>query len=146
MKDKITRFSKLLNDTPPKLRLITESESKYKPSPDKWSKKEILGHLIDSASNNHQRIVRAQLENLLYFPAYQQMNWVNVQNYRDEPWDQIIIFWESYNLHLLYILTQIPDDKWNNLCTIGTNKPITLSVLANDYLDHLMHHLQQIFS
>ena len=146
MKNTIARYTKLLKESPSKLRTITESESRYKSAPDKWSKKEILGHLIDSASNNHQRFIRAQLENPLYFPAYQQVNWVNLQNYRDEPWDRIVSFWELYNQHLLHIFSQIPEVKWDNLCSVGTNKPVSLSVLANDYVDHMDHHLQQIIS
>src|SRR5208283_1215292 len=108
------------------------------------SKKEILGHLIDSVSNNLQRFVRAQLENPYSFPNYVQKEWVAIQQYQQEPWIDLIQLWESLNKHLLHLLSHIPEDKKNNSITIGTNPPTTLSNLAVDYLRHLEHHLNQI--
>ena len=146
MKKAIERLGKILVETPKRLREISESESSQKQSSDKWSKKEILGHLIDSASNNHQRFVRAQLENPFYFPPYQQVNWINLQNYREESWNQLIHLWEFYNRHLLHVISNIPEDKWVNQCIIGTNPAITILFLAEEYVNHVEHHLKQILT
>ncbi len=144
MKNTIQRFQKIIEQTPGWLSRISESESVVKPFVDKWSKKEILGHLIDSASNNLQRFVRAQLENPYSFPNYQQKEWVSTQHFQQEPWTELIQLWESLNKHLLHLISHIPEDKKNNSITVGTNPPITLSTLAEDYLRHLQHHLNQI--
>jgi hypothetical protein len=83
-----------------RLRMISDPVSAQKPSSEKWSAKEILGHLIDSASNNHQRMVRVQVHGQLDFPDYDQLAWTRIQAYQEEAWPQLISFWQHYNLHL----------------------------------------------
>ena len=144
MKEDIQKLKSILEETPKSLSKISESESSAKESPGKWSKKEILGHLIDSASNNHQRFVRMQTNNVISFPAYQQESWVSVQHYQEEPWKELVHFWERYNQHIVHILTHIPSDKWDNHCIIGTDPPRTMSHLVQEYIKHLEHHLTQI--
>lgn len=123
---------------------LSEPEVSQKPAPDKWSKKEILGHLIDSASNNHQRFVRAQQVTELRFPVYKQVEWVKSQNYESENWNDIFNLWVALNKHLVHIISQIPGEKLGVLCWIGENKPITLEELIEDYIKHVEHHLNQI--
>ena len=79
MTETIARFEDILHTLPQRLIEIPEAAATYKPDPDRWSKKEILGHLIDSASNNHQRFVRAQFTARLEFPEYEQKSWVKSQ-------------------------------------------------------------------
>ena len=140
-----------------RLRAISAEQSAAKSSPDKWSIKEVLGHLIDSAANNHQRFVRAQFTDDLVFPGYEQEKWVDAQRYNDESWSDMIQFWSSYNLHLLHVISAIPEDTLmrarirHNLDQIALHPvdkhdPATLDYFVRDYLVHMKHHLDQIFA
>jgi hypothetical protein len=126
------------------LRSFSDAEAAVNPAAEKWSKKQILGHLIDSATNNHHRFVRAQEVAEFSFPNYQQGHWVNAQAYRDRPWGELIDLWWLYNRHLAHVMTRIPEGKLNVVCRIGPNAPVTLGFLAEDYLRHLKHHLTQL--
>ena len=134
---------------------IPETQSRQKNSPDDWSPAEIIGHLIDSAANNHQRFVRAQFTDDLVFPGYEQERWVSSQKYSDEPWPEVIQLWSSYNLHLLHVVSVIPEDVLTKprsphtldqiaFNLVDKNNPATLEYLIRDYVDHLRHHLDQI--
>ena len=135
---------------------ISEVQSRQKSSPDEWSPVEVLGHLIDSAANNHQRFVRAQFTDDLVFAGYEQEQWVSSQKYSDEPWAEVIQLWSAYNLHLLHIVSVIPEDVLTKARSphtldqiafnlVDKNDPATLEYLIRDYVDHLRHHLDQIF-
>ena len=123
---------------------ISDLDSKVKPSPGKWSKIEILGHLVDSASNNHQRFVRVQYVADYWGPEYLQDDWVRIQAYNNRDWCEIVELWKYYNLHLADIIKRIPDDKLKVMFRIGSKDPVSLEFVANDYLRHLKHHLGQI--
>ncbi len=123
---------------------ITEADSEVRPAPGKWSKKEIIGHLIDSASNNHQRFVRAQESPSLSLRDYAQNFWVDRQHYQGESWKTLVALWTTYNTHLAHLIAHITEDCSNNYCAIGNNKPVTLKWLAEDYVRHAEHHLEQI--
>jgi hypothetical protein len=144
MKDLLDRFRSVIEKATGKLARISEEEGAVPVTPGKWSRKQILGHLIDSAANNHQRFVRAQLEALLHFPGYAQEQWVETQNYQEESWGYLVACWAGYNRHLLHMLAQIPAEKLNHVCAIGGSDPVTLEFLAKDYVRHLEHHLAQI--
>ena len=121
----------------------------------RWSAKEILGHLIDSAANNHQRFVRAQATDDLMFAGYDQEYWVSVQHYPEVPWPNLVQFWQAYNLHLAHVIAHIPPavltaprsrhtlDKiaWQ---PVDPNTSTTLAYLIADYIGHLKMHLRQI--
>lgn len=109
-----------------------------------WSKKQVLGHLIDSASNNHQRFVRALLQVELTWPGYDTPGSVRVQRYQDYRWADLVQLWASYNRLLAHILDSAPASKAGTVCRIGDGAPMTLEELARDYVRHLEHHLQQI--
>ena len=126
------------------LRTIDEARAGSKPKADVWSVKEILGHLIDSAANNHQRFVRAQLAGELTFPDYEQNGWVASQGYQTRRWSDLIDLWVLYNRHLAHVVRRIPDAAASVPCRLGTNDPITLTALAQHYLGHVRHHLEQI--
>ena len=123
---------------------MPEAEVAMKPSPDRWSKKEILGHLIDSAGNNHQRFVRAQLQGELTFPGYEQEGWARCQKYASADWKLLVNLWLTFNLHLATVIHAIPEEKESVPCTIGDDPPVTLLFLAEDYLTHMNHHLRQL--
>ena len=136
---------------------IPETQSRQKSSPDDWSPAEVLGHLIDSAANNHQRFVRAQFTDDLVFSGYEQEQWVSSQKYRNESWSEVIQLWSSYNLHLLHVTSVIPEDVLTKARTrhtldqiafnpVDKNDSATLEYLIRDYVDHLRHHLNQIFN
>ncbi len=144
MKDTLDRFRSVLERATGKLARISEEEGTAPLAPGKWSRKQILGHLIDSAANNHQRFVRAQLESPLHFPGYAQEEWVETQNYQEETWGYLVGCWAGYNRHLLHVLLQIPPGKLKHICVIGGSDPVTLEFLAKDYVRHLEHHLAQI--
>ncbi len=126
------------------LRSIDSTLADAKPGPNRWSKKEILGHLIDSASNNHQRFVRAQQVAELSFPDYQQETWVQIQNYSEASWEELIEFWRLYNRHLARVIGLVPEAKQKVLCRIGPGEPTALEDVARSYLSHLRHHLEQL--
>ena len=123
---------------------LDEAVVTAKPNANVWSVKEILGHLIDSASNNHQRFVRAQQGEGLVFPAYAQDAWVAAQDYQTCRWVEVLGLWQSYNLHLAHVILQIPTGVFDADCRIGASEPVTLRFLVDDYLVHLRHHLTQI--
>lgn len=134
---------------------IPEAETE-KPLGDGWCAKQILGHLIDSAANNHARFVRAQLQDDLVFDGYAQEDWVRVQKYELESWAALVDLWTEYNLHILHVIENIPDETlrksrakhsldkiaWQ---TVPANQPVTLDYFIRDYFGHLQEHLGQIF-
>ncbi|MGA2763256.1 MAG: DinB family protein [Spirochaetia bacterium] len=128
----------------PRLRLMQPKEVSASPAPGKWSRKEILGHLIDSASNNHQRFVRALLSEELRFPGYAQNDWVRLQAYADQEWQKVVDLWSALNRHLAHLISHIPAEKLATPCRIGDNAPITLEALIADYIRHVEHHLEQL--
>lgn len=150
-------FHATVTDASVRFCAISEEQSAQSQGPDKWTIKQILGHLIDSAANNHQRFVRAQFTDHLVYPGYEQENWVNAQQYNDEPWSDLIQLWHFYNLHLAHVIAAIPEAKLmqarihHNLDEIALN-PVdkkdttTLDYFVRDYLVHMKHHLDQIFT
>ena len=78
--------------------------------------KQLLGHLVDSASNNHQRMIRLQYNDNLVFPDYTQDNdrWIAIQNYQDADWENLVQLWKSFNLHMIYLIKSIDKSKLNN--------------------------------
>ena len=140
-----------------RLKDVPEEQSRHKGSADGWSPIEVMGHLIDSAANNHQRFVHAQFTDDLMFADYEQDQWVSTQKYRDESWPDVIDLWSSYNLHLLHVVSVIPEDVLTKMRAqhtldeiafkdVDKNEPATLEFLIRDYVDHLHHHLNQIFA
>ena len=128
----------------PRLRAITDIAASRRPAPSKWCPKEIIGHLLDSAANNLQRIVRAQLAPELVFPAYEQERWVAVQGYAEASWPELVELWLLQNRRMAALIRRIPEEKRGTPCRIGSGAPVTLDFIAEDYVRHLLHHLAQI--
>jgi hypothetical protein len=110
----------------------------------KWTNLQLLGHLLDSASNNHQRFVRALSEPRLHFPGYDQIAHVAVQNYAAADPAILIALWSAYNRHISHVIKQITFDKASTPCTIDSAPEMSLADLALDYVAHLEHHLKQL--
>ena len=121
----------------------------------KWSPKQIVGHLIDSASNNHQRFVRAQFTDDLVFAGYEQVGWVRAQNYQAEDWAALVQLWRLFNQHILHVMANVPEEArmklrhQHNLHQIASDslsesEPVTLDWFMRDYVDHMKKHLRQI--
>ena len=138
-----------------RLRTVAEADAARRPAPGKWSAKEIIGHLIDSASNNHQRFVRARWQEDLVFTGYDQDAWVEAQQYQVAPWSDLLDLWLAYNLHLARAMETVPDavrlrsHTRHNLDQlawkpVAPGEPATLDYFMRDYVNHLHHHLSQI--
>jgi hypothetical protein len=138
------RLARILATTPQRLVDISEDDAGRSPEPGRWSKKQILGHLIDSASNNHQRFVRAQLTASYEGPSYEQEKWVAAQSYAIESWPDLVNLWLLYNRHLLHIVRTMPEAPLSAPCAIGGSAPVPLSEVMSSYVDHMEHHLAQI--
>src|SRR3954468_20963373 len=104
------RLAHILEVTPTRLAGISDGDAAHRAAPDRWAPKEILGHLIDSAGNNHQRFVRAQLSPALDSPGYTQDTWVTAQSYLTEPWPDLIDLWLSFNRHLVHVMRHARQD------------------------------------
>lgn len=126
------------------LKAIGEEEASAPRTAGGWSSKEIVGHLIDSASNNHQRFVRAALEGGLVWPDYDQNGCVRVQAFQQAPWPLLIEVWSSLNRLLAHILANLPAQAAQARCRIGSGTEVPLEELARAYVAHLEHHLAQL--
>jgi hypothetical protein len=143
MEELIKKLESHCDTTYSKLLCISETDFYYKPDLNKWSKKEIIGHLIDSATNNHHRLIRAQYQDTPLV-VYDQNQWVLLSNYHDYPSKQLIDLWRGYNLHIVHILNNMSPSSLKRKCE--TTSVFSLEYIVVDYLRHLEHHLDQIFS
>ena len=144
MQETLGRFEATVRSAYARLAQISEGDSGAQPRGMKWSRKEILGHLIDSASNNHQRFVRSQLAEEIRFPGYEQDSWIAAQRYAERPWGELVLLWRAFNLHLLHVASRVEKDKLTHRCIVGDDEPVALADHIKDYVDHLEHHLGQI--
>jgi DinB superfamily len=150
-------FRQTVDSAAERLRAVSEPQAEAQMIDGAWSAKQIIGHLIDSAANNHPRFVRAQFIDHLDFPGYDQEQWVSAQDYQAAPWPALIGLWQAYNLHLAHVVAGIPPDTlraprarhsldriaWQ---TLSASEPATLDYLVRDYLGHLKDHLHQLFA
>lgn len=128
----------------PLLQAISNEEAAIKPLPHKWSKKEIMGHLIDSAANNHHKFVRTMAQPHLDFVGYAQDFWVAAQHYNGRNWHETITFWYTYNLHIAHVIESVNPDFPYHTISIEGSGPYTLAFIMEDYVEHLKHHLKAI--
>ena len=125
---------------------FSEAELRQRPAPGRWSKKEILGHLVDSAVNNHSRFVQVQTATTqpLKLQAYAQDAWVRLAAYQHLPSATLLSLWTNYNQFIVHLLAQVPPPALTNACLTLNNNPVTLHWLIDDYVLHLEHHVRQI--
>lgn len=142
MKTTLESLIHWITELPSKIYALSEFDLSDRPQPNKWSKKEILGHLCDSALNNLQRFVRSQYEDQPYTVLkYAQNQWVEHMDYQN----LILNLWLSLNKQIAEVIAKIPEDKLQNSCEIGEGQTVTLELIIKDYVDHMEHHLKQIF-
>ncbi len=141
-----THLRNLVNGAKPRLLSLPEPQISEKPYTDKWSLKEVLGHLIDSAVNNHQRIVRMQQQADLGSFSYKQEQWNAIQKYQLERWTDLVELWALFNTHLAHVIEHVDPGSLDNTCDMGYIAPAKLRFVIEDYVRHVQHHLDQIFS
>jgi hypothetical protein len=138
-----------------RLESISPEKAREPVAPGKWSSQEIIGHLVDSASNNHGRLIRAQLTDDLEFPGYDQEAWVRLQQYTATEWRDLVALWRQFNSHIAHVIGRIPAEiatrprvlhnldeiAWK---TVPRETPVTLEYFVRDYVAHMKHHLAQI--
>jgi len=140
------QLNELLQTVPQKIKSIPENKLCEKPSPDKWSKKEIHGHLCDSAMNNIARVIRSQYDELpLLIVSYHQTEWVSLNGYQTMDIDEIINLWSALNRRLVHALSSIAEDNLNNMCVLADGEKISIGkLMEEDYIVHLEHHMSRI--
>jgi DinB superfamily len=109
-----------------------------------WTRKEILGHLLDSAANNRQRFVRAAIDGTYTGPGYAQDAWVNMHGYVHLSWKTLVQWWRVEHDILLAVVERIPEERFSAMCTVGGDAPVTLRFLIEDYTRHQFHHFEQL--
>lgn len=154
MQNYTATLRELLDRCTPLLLSLSPELTIFRPAPDKWSRQEILGHLIDSASNNHRRFVEGQFRDDLVVVGYDQDAWVRSQPYQRSPGADLVALWQGLNWHLVRVMESVPDSTRirprpkHNLAEIGwkvsPTDPATLDFIMHDYVVHLQHHLRQI--
>lgn len=155
--DFLAEFQTTVNTQAQRLLALPETQAREIPDDGGWTRKQILGHLIDSAANNHSRFVRAQFSNDLVFQGYEQDKWVDLQRYNDAEWPHLVELWKHYNLHIAHLASHIPVEVLTEPRTqhnldqiawqsVAKSQPVTLEYFIRDYAGHLRHHLRQIFA
>jgi hypothetical protein len=142
----LTSLRDLLQRVPGRLEQLSKDNDRVesKPTPSAWSPKEELGHLLDSAANNHQRIVRTQLQDNPAMPGYEQNRWVAIHAYQRREWKELIEVWQALNRQLLAAAEAVPDSAWSRTLTVAGSEPLTLHFVFEDYVVHMLHHLKHI--
>lgn len=149
------KLAEIVENGVAQISMIDEAQMSKKPQPDKWSKKEILGHLIDSAFNNHARFLKAGLQDHLIFEGYDQDEWVKKNNYQNRSAEEVIKLWQESNQHIFYLIEGLPDDlllrktrqhHFHKMCMqlLPEGVEANLAYLIWDYTYHIEYHLQQI--
>ncbi|KAA3610021.1 MAG: DinB family protein [Calditrichaeota bacterium] len=157
MKDYLNRFYNYILNFENELADFDPDLAKTKPAAEKWSPNEILGHLIDSAINNHRRFILMQLQDNMNFDGYDHLNWVELNGYNKKDWSDILDTWVTFNTNIIETLEEIPQQAWKKEFTDHTldkiawqslpgSKAATMEYLVKDYFGHLVHHLKQVYA
>ncbi len=142
-----TELQEIISTYSSKIALLDNIELNAKPNPNKWSKKEVLGHLIDSAQNNLRRFIVGQYEDRPHI-VYNQDFWVNANHYQHMADGDVVMLWKLMNERIVAVLKKMPVENYDRLCNTGKAAPTNHSLqwLADDYVRHLKHHLNQIIA
>lgn len=144
--DTAAKIEELIRLIPEQLQTIPEAEMITPRSPGKWSKLQILGHLCDSAVNNLTRIVQIQyLPEPLKITPYNQDSWVAAQRYAEAPVEEIVSLWISLNRSMVRVISAVPAEALLSSVVLPSGEKQTLKWLIDDYLEHMNHHLRQLF-
>jgi hypothetical protein len=146
-RDISTSLRRLIEQEVPLLRALPEATAVIRPGGDAtWSPKEELGHLIDSAANNHIRFVGALIAPEFRGVSYAQNEWVRIHRYQETPWLVVVDFWYQYNNFLTSLLAHVPENKLPTLCFIGPGEGVSLQFLVDDYVVHMQHHVDHLLA
>jgi DinB superfamily len=145
MKTVVTDLKRIIEIFSQKFTQISDQDFSAKPNPAKWSRKEVVGHLIDSAQNNLRRFIVGQYEvepNIVY----EQDSWVKSNNYQQSKKEDVVQLWKLLNQQICSVLTSMPKENYSRLCNTGKGTPNlrTIEWLASDYVKHLKHHINQV--
>jgi hypothetical protein len=135
------RLAAVLRSAMPWLVTISEAEASVPEREGKWSAKQVIGHLIDSAVNNLGRIVRLQIEPGQSLPGYEQMAWVSLQHYAEREWAQVLALWFALNEQVVWTIGHVEQTRLANRGVVA-GEPLTLGFLIEDYVEHMEHHLR----
>jgi hypothetical protein len=128
----------------PSLRAVTEMEARQNDGrPESWTRKQELGHLIDSAANNHMQVALAAIEGEFRGPGYAQDRWVEAHGYHEMEWQSLVDIWYGANVLLAQLASRVPEKDMENRCVIG-GRTLTLRFVVEDYIVHLQHHLDHL--
>jgi hypothetical protein len=139
-------FRAELNALQQRLASVSPSLADTPWSPGKWTRKQIVGHLLDSAANNRQRFVRAAIQGWYAGPAYEQDGWVAAHGYQSQPWEVLLEWWKIEHQILAAVVDRIREDRLRAACRVGDGAPVTLQFLVEDYITHQQWHMRQIDS
>jgi hypothetical protein len=123
---------------------VDETRTSERPREGGWCAREILGHLVDSACNNHRRFVIGRDPAPVVFQGYNQDDWVGRQQYAQVPFRDIVALWAAYNRHLAHVIAVTPPEALANSGDGPDGDVVTLGFLMSDYVTHLRHHLDQL--
>jgi hypothetical protein len=146
MNDFAERLRRTVADEEPLLRAIPDSAANASPDPQRWSKKQELGHLVDSATNNRVRFAKAALEGRFDGPSYDSRGWVELGGYAQMPWAELVDLWRALNIALAALVSRIPEERRSAECRIGESLSAPLEFVIDDYIQHMQHHLDHILS
>lgn len=144
MREVAEKLLAIVTHTQSRLQHLSDDVTSRPSSTGGWSHKQVIGHLIDSASNNHQRFVRLALTNDHAFPGYEQDAWVTLQGYGNRPWADLLQLWSAFNSHMAHLIATAPESALGHKATIAGGGEVTLEFLMRDYVDHLQHHVRTL--
>jgi DinB superfamily len=135
------RLEAVLRTAMPWLLTVSEAEASVPEREGKWSGKQVIGHLIDSAVNNLGRIMRMQIEAGPSLPGYEQMEWVSLQHYAEREWSQVLALWFALNEQVAWTIGHVEKARLADRGVVE-GEPLTLGFLIADYVAHMEHHLR----
>lgn len=146
MKKTIQELQEIIDLFSQKIAAIPEAEFSAKHAPNKWSKKEVLGHLTDSAQNNLRRFICGQYDTTPPKIVYEQDFWVKANDYQAKRSSDVILLWRLVNEQICSALRTMPAANYSQSCDTGKQEEQlhSLQWMAEDYVKHMKHHLNQI--
>lgn len=135
------RLAAALRESMPWLATLSEEQASKPGAEGKWSAKQVIGHLTDSAVNNLARIVRMQIASGETLPGYRQDDWVRLQHYAERGWPEVLGLWFALNEHVEWTIAHASKRSLANTATVA-GETITLGFLIEDYIAHMQHHLR----
>jgi hypothetical protein len=140
---------RLVNDWTPKLLSLSEDVITNRKNSQNRTIKQIVGHMVDSASNNTHRIIHLQYQpSPLIYPDYANLGnndrWISIQNYQDEKWSDLVYLWKYSNIHIAHVINNVNPDKLDNEWISALNQKVSLRAMITDYLRHFKLHLGEV--